>query len=58
MEEREEKLTTEFELFRDIYTKELLNLKFDLDDVIKQRDVFRASLSEIKSLFKNISEII
>ena len=58
MEEREEKLTTEFELFRDIYTIEVLNLKFDLDDVIKQRDIFRTSLSEIKSLFKNISEII
>jgi hypothetical protein len=58
MTEREEKLSTEFELFRDIYTKEVLNLRFDLDDVIKQRDLFRTSLAEIKSMFKNISEII
>jgi hypothetical protein len=58
MTEREETLSTEFELFKEIYTKEILNLRYDLDDVIKQRDMFRSSLIEIKSLFKNINEII
>jgi hypothetical protein len=58
MTEREEKLSTEFEQFRDIYTKEVLNIRYDLDDILKQRDLFRTSLAEIKSMFKNISEII
>jgi hypothetical protein len=56
MTDREGTLSTEFELFRDIYTKEILNLRYDLDDVITQRDLFRNSLIEIKGLFKNINE--
>jgi hypothetical protein len=58
MTQREDTLSTEFELFKEIYTKEILNLRYDLEDIIKQRDMFRNSLIEIKSLFKNINEII
>jgi hypothetical protein len=56
MTEREATLSTELELFREIYTKEIVNLKYDLEDVIKQRDLFKNSLIEIKGLIKNINE--
>ncbi len=51
--DREMQMTSEYDSFKIIFLKEIRNLKFDLEEVIKQRNSLRNVLIEFKSFFNS-----
>lgn len=51
--DREMRITSEFDSFKIIFLKEIRNLKFDLEETIKQRNSLRNVLVEFKSFFNS-----
>jgi len=49
--DRELQITSEYDSFKIIFLKEIRNLKYDLDEAIKQRSLLRNVLIEFKSFF-------
>ena len=49
--DRELQITSEYDSFKIIFLKEIRNLKFDLDEALKQRSLLRNVLIEFKSFF-------
>jgi hypothetical protein len=54
VKDRESQIYSEYESFKLIFMKEIRNLRFDLDETIKQRNTMRNALIESKSYFNNI----
>ena len=51
---KEDQIHSEYESFKCIYLKEIRNLKFDLEETVKQRDTLRDALIEFKNYFLTI----
>jgi hypothetical protein len=54
---REEQMSSEYESFKIIFMKEIRNLKFDLEETIRQRDSLRDALIEFKGYFNNVNNM-
>ena len=57
LKSREESLSSEYESFKTIFTKELMLIKFDLEEVTQQRNALRDQLVEFKFFFQNLCKI-
>ena len=51
--DRELQITAEYDSFKIIFLKEIRNLKYDLDEAIRQRSLLRNVLIEFKSFFNS-----
>ena len=51
--DRELQITSEYDSFKIIFLKEIRNLKYDLDEAIRQRSLLRNVLIEFKSFFNS-----
>jgi len=54
MNDREEKLSQEFEIYKEIFGNHIKSLQYDLEDVIKQRDLYRNVLIEFKKFYARL----
>jgi hypothetical protein len=55
LKNKEEKISAEYESFKLIFLKEIRNLKFDLDEAIRQRNLLRDTLMEFKNYFGSVT---
>ncbi len=52
---KEQRVFGEYESFKVIYLREIRNLKFDLEKVIKERDMLKDAMVEFKNYFVNVT---
>ena len=52
---REEQISSEYESFKVIFMKEIRNLKFDLEETVRQRNSLGDALIEFKTYFNSIT---
>jgi len=55
LQHREEQISSEYESFKTIFIKELSSTRYDLEEVIKQRNNLRDALIEFKNYFGSIT---
>jgi hypothetical protein len=51
---KDDQIISEYESFKIIFMKELRNLRFDLDEANKQKNLLRNVLVEFRSYFNNV----